>query len=263
MKNVLILGSGRSGTSLAAGCLASAGYYMGDRLLDPRDANPKGFYESVEINEINEEILSCYTRPRPPYGRGRFLFRHRPLHMQRWLARISPKVDIRASEDVSRKIRQMVGHKPFCYKDPRFSYTLPAWRPFLDERETVFICVFRDPATTAESILKECRSFPPLADYHSGIAMTRKRALDVWFKMSSHILRQADSGTWLFLHYEQLFTPEGLDRLEDVTGASVDRQFPTRSLSRTTDARPVPAGIMKIYRELCRRAGLSAGGRFQ
>ncbi|NIM13858.1 MAG: sulfotransferase family protein, partial [Candidatus Aminicenantes bacterium] len=55
MKNCLILGSGRSGTSMIAGILHKAGYFMGDNLYPPRSANPKGFFENWEINEINEK----------------------------------------------------------------------------------------------------------------------------------------------------------------------------------------------------------------
>ncbi|RME58681.1 sulfotransferase family protein, partial [Candidatus Parcubacteria bacterium] len=57
MRNVLILGSGRSGTSMVAGTLAKAGYFMGTQFVPPRESNPKGFFEDHEINDINEAIL--------------------------------------------------------------------------------------------------------------------------------------------------------------------------------------------------------------
>jgi hypothetical protein len=60
MRNCIILGSGRCGTSMAAGCLAKAGYFMGEQLLPPRSANPKGLFEDEEINDINEQILAAY-----------------------------------------------------------------------------------------------------------------------------------------------------------------------------------------------------------
>jgi hypothetical protein len=44
-RNCLILGSGRSGTSLAAGILAQAGYFMGDELWPVNIGNPKGQFE--------------------------------------------------------------------------------------------------------------------------------------------------------------------------------------------------------------------------
>jgi hypothetical protein len=54
MRDCIVLGSGRSGTSMVAGALAKAGYFMGDRLYPARDANPLGFFEAPEINSINE-----------------------------------------------------------------------------------------------------------------------------------------------------------------------------------------------------------------
>jgi hypothetical protein len=46
MKTCIILGSGQSGTSMVAGTLAGAGYFMGERLYRPRESNPRGFLES-------------------------------------------------------------------------------------------------------------------------------------------------------------------------------------------------------------------------
>jgi hypothetical protein len=48
-KSILVLGSGRSGTSLASGILSKAGYYMGENLMPATHTNPKGFFESFDI----------------------------------------------------------------------------------------------------------------------------------------------------------------------------------------------------------------------
>lgn len=60
--NCLILGSGRSGTSMLAGILHQAGYFMGDKLHKPELSNPKGFFEWMTINQINEQILAAYVK---------------------------------------------------------------------------------------------------------------------------------------------------------------------------------------------------------
>jgi len=45
MKNIIILGSGRSGTSMVAGTLSNKNHFMGDDLLSPHEkSNPKGFF---------------------------------------------------------------------------------------------------------------------------------------------------------------------------------------------------------------------------
>jgi len=87
MHNVIILGSGRSGTSMVAGTLAKAGYFMGDHLYPGRESNPKGFFEDPEINGINEALLAQIV-PKRPRLFGRWLFRSRPLQWQRWLGRV-------------------------------------------------------------------------------------------------------------------------------------------------------------------------------
>ena len=56
MYNCLILGSGRSGTSMAAGVLAKSGYFMGRNLIPPRPANPKGFFESEQITDVKKRL---------------------------------------------------------------------------------------------------------------------------------------------------------------------------------------------------------------
>ena len=253
MKNILILGSGRSGTSMVAGCFAKSGYFMGKNLYPPRNSNPKGFFESVEINGVNEDIISLNIPQRPkilPQWIREKTFRSRPMKCQRWLAEVPLNVDITTSGEINDRISQLVHYSPYCYKDPRFSYTLPVWKPYL--QDTVFICVFRHPATTANSILTECNNEPYLAN----LSMNYERALQVWTLMHRHILETHTlSGQWLFLHYNQVLTEEGLDSLEKFTSAKVDRSFPTTKLSRSMYSEEVPLRSMRIYRDLCKLAG--------
>jgi hypothetical protein len=84
IKSVFVLGSGRSGTSLAAGLLAGAGYHIGARPIRSTEANPKGFFESGEIEGVNERILRTVVPARPRWFRR--LFRGRPRKGQFWLA---------------------------------------------------------------------------------------------------------------------------------------------------------------------------------
>ena len=122
--------------------------------------------------------------------------------------------------------------------------------------DTVFVCVFRDPATTAQSILKECRDAEDLQD----LWINRRRALRVWTLMYQHILeRHRLDGEWLFLHYDQLLSDEGLDRLKAFTGAMVDRSFPEKSLRRSSPAGTVPPQAQEIFQTLCQLAGHSHG----
>lgn len=165
MKNIIITGSGRSGTSLVAGILAKDGYYIGTDYIRPTDSNPKGFFEGQEINDVNEKILEKIVATRSSFT-TRFLRRvpfleeivknDRPIKGkgQLWLARVPLDAHVKSNSSINDQIRHQTARVPFCFKDPRFCYTLPVWRPFLDNHTTVFVCVFRDPGDTIKSILQ-------------------------------------------------------------------------------------------------------------
>jgi len=253
MKNVIILGSGRSGTSMVAGTLAKTGYFMGEELWPTRESNPKGFFEDREINEINEDILEPYVPKRLSFF-GFHILKNRPNKWQRWLSVVPVETDIKASEKIQKRIEDVTGNEPFCFKDPRFCYTLPVWMPYL--KNTVFICVFRDPGTTAASIVKETHTLNKDADNSNKIIVDPKRALKIWTIMYKHILfKHFKNGEWLFLHYNQVLQTSGLDKIEAITLANVDTSFPEKSLNRT---RPsiidIPAESKDIYQKLCELA---------
>jgi hypothetical protein len=243
MKNILILGSGRSGTSLAAGLLSASGYFMGENLYPPRDSNPKGFFEDPEINGINESLLAHVL----PQKTG---IDEIPGDGQRWLSQVDLNVIFPQDDSIIKRIQYATQREPFCFKDPRFSYTLPVWRPYLNN--TGFICIFRDPATTVKSILKECRDM----EYLHSLAIDHEVAQEVWFLIYKHILDiHRHKGDWLFIHYEQLLSEEGLNKFENFTGAKIDRSFPDKALNRLKQDFVVTKRVDNIYRQLCELAG--------
>ncbi len=61
----LILGAGRSGTSMVAGSLSQSGYFMGDNQIGSEQGNPKGLFEDEEIDGINAALLSLVVPKRP------------------------------------------------------------------------------------------------------------------------------------------------------------------------------------------------------
>ncbi|MFQ5812217.1 MAG: hypothetical protein ACE5I2_03355 [Anaerolineae bacterium] len=252
-RNCLILGSGRSGTSMVAGSLSNSGYFMGDSSYPTNPSNPKGMFEDPEINAVNEALLSRAV-PKRPRILGRWFFRDRPVYGQRSLARVPLGTDIPCPPRVAERIRRVTEREPYCFKDPRFSYTLPAWRSFLRE-DTAFVCVFRDPASTALSILKDRQDNWFL---HS-LNITFREALEVWTLMYRHILEvHRHEGDWLFLHYDQVLCGDGLDRLESFIGAQVDRSFPDPSLRRSLSGQPVPEATARLYQRLCELAEYEA-----
>jgi len=256
MQNAVVLGCGRSGTSMVAGLFAGAGYSMGRGVFAPNRGNPKGLFESREVNRINESILA----PWPPISatrsrRSSWIGAWRPDYL-RWLSAIPVEVEIgetRVSSGIERRIRRVVKRQPYCLKDPRFAYTLELWRPHLDD--ALLVCVFREPERTAASIVREVRERP----YLRGLVFDYAAALDVWLAMYRWILeKHAHSGRWLFVHAEQIVNGTAIARLETETGAPLDHGFAEPELqSRSGPAGPsieLDDRVRGIYRELCKRA---------
>lgn len=249
LRDVLILGAGRSGTSFCAGLLAKAGYFMGDNLLEPTPENPKGYFEDREINWLNERILFPHMaiwRRIPKLNRIPSASPG-PNHM--WLARVPIDGRLNEGRDVTREIGALVDRRPFCFKDPRFSYTLPAWRPFLDD--AVFLCVFRDPAAVIDSTLRSLNKEPYLANLKLSAAALN----ETWGMIYRHVMeKHRREGRWLFLHYRQLFDPHVLAKIEDFVEAEVDRSFAERGLERSSPSARVTEENLALYGALCEAA---------
>jgi Sulfotransferase family len=262
-RNCIILGSGRSGTSLTAGFLAGAGYFMGDNMnVKLRRANPKGVFEDREVNEINEVLVKRAVRH---YRHNIFnkIFRRavirsvrlRVMDRHRWMIALPLSIRPTCDPDLAGRISALAARQPYCFKDPLFSYTLGAWRPFLGDPP--MLCVFRDPAVTAASIVTVCEDAASLA---TNSEMDFRKALDIWEHMYRHILKihYPQGGQWLFLHYDQVMRPDGRKRLEEMLEVKVDGSFADEELRRSKPGGPVPERIGAVYRRLCELAGYSA-----
>lgn len=239
MRNVLILGSGRSGTSMLAGAFAHAGWHVGADPYPGRSSNPKGFFESKEINGVNEYLLALGA-PELPLGAW-----------QRWLAELPAEwvcpTDPRAVE----RIGALTQRAPYCFKDPRFSYTLPAWAPFT--QDALRVCVFRHPLAVARSMVVECEQ----ESYLRGVNMTLERALSIWLAQHRRILDvlRAD-GEWCFAHASQVVDGTALDKLEALVGAPLARGFPEAGLQRQRSDGELRGALADTYAQLCELAGL-------
>lgn len=248
------MGSGRSGTSMVAGSLRDAGYFMGERLYEGTGSNPKGYFEDPEINDVNERLLATLLPPRPRTPITPAL-RARPAEYQRWLGAIPLGTRPAATPDLAARIEALVAREPFAFKDPRFCSTLPAWRPHLPE-DAVCICVFREPARTANSIVTETRVAPYLRD----IRVTYRRALRVWTLAYRHVLEEHRfAGRWLFVHFDQFLDGSAIPAIEEALGAPVDRSFADPGLKRSEDDGRVPADTARVYRQLCALAAYEPG----
>jgi hypothetical protein len=229
---------------MVAGLFRSAGYFQGANLHPPRASNPRGFFEDAEVNNINEALLAPLLPQRRFEGSVEYLT-DSPVQGQRWLARIPPTMPVESTSGSSDQIDAVLSRRPFCLKDPRFCYTLHLWRRHAAEAR--MICVFRHPQTVVASILKEVAAMPYLATF----ALSVRAAFEVWRLMYTHVLeRQALTGEWLFVEYEDLFQSSVLDRLADFSAAQVDRAFPDRSLDRSAAVKAADPIAEALFAEL-------------
>lgn len=255
MHDLLILGTGRSGTSMVAGLFRSSGAFLGDSLIPPKRANPYGYFEDPQINGLNTRIIhgmidALWTTRLWP-RRVHPIQRHEGgswLAAPWYLPRVALPADVRSS------MRAKLRRRPFCLKDPRFCVTLPVWRPLLPE-DVRFLVVFRDPFRTVASILRDAvetyRPALPIDEHFAYVHWRRnyRRLLDVF----------ARSGDWLFVHYDDVLSGTALPAIENFAAAHLDATqldpavSRTRTLSRR-DARRVPDCCRRLYERLCRRA---------
>ncbi len=142
MRNLVILGMHRSGTSMVAGALTATGLNPGPKqeLLSVQEDNPYGFYERRDVVEFNDHILqrSGGAWFQPPKS-----------------ILASPSDDL----DVRTILSQLDDPDSFLLKDPRMVLTWPSWEGCLGNELLLF--VYRNPLSVAES-LKKRNGFPLL-----------------------------------------------------------------------------------------------------
>ncbi len=246
MRNLLILGTGRSGTSMVAALFRNSGAYLGDNLLPARIGNPFGYYEDPEINRLNSCLIAQIigrlwtTRLFPGWVH--------PIHRRSaaaWLAApwylppVTPEPEVRAA------MLAKLARQPFCLKDPRFCVTLPTWRPLLPA-DTRYLVVFRDPQRTADSILRDAqeREDDPLP-------VNAHWAAVYWWRSYHRLLHQfAVTGEWLFVHYDQVLSGAAGPVISRFAETPVDDRQLDPSVSR---ARPDRLQAPRRWVRRCRR----------
>jgi len=141
---VVVLGMHRSGTSVITRALKVMGIELGTKLMPPHDDNKKGYWEDLELVDLNEEILSFlnYT----------------------WdsLSEISDQdIDKVITQGFDRKAidwlnRRMDNYPLFGCKDPRMAKLLPFWKKVFNQCnvDVCYVLAVRNPLSVAESLKK-------------------------------------------------------------------------------------------------------------
>ena len=233
---------------MLGGVLAGGGFHMGTQPL-PSDFRPetnaKGMFEDRETVAINEDLLEPLFPPRPRTSIGRFRRRAELEKGLRWAAVLPPGAVVKSTPALDSRIAAQVAQEPFFYKDPRFCYTLPAWRPFIGD--ALLICIFREPERTANSLTAEWERHPRRRS-----RMTFETGLEYWRAAYGRVLDvQRHDGDWLFVHYDQVLDGSAIGEIQAALGTEVDVGFPDPGLKRSPSEGTVGEAERAIYSELC------------
>ncbi|MHB8262649.1 MAG: sulfotransferase family protein [Acidimicrobiales bacterium] len=139
---IYVIGMHRSGTSAIAGAMTLFGLtpVENDDLLPPDIHNPKGYFESNALMQINDKILAIMhgTWSKPP------TLTHGWQHAT-------------GLEELYSSLNHLIhsltiDHAASVWKDPRLCLTLPVWQNALPDRHQVAVLVYRHPVEVAYSL---------------------------------------------------------------------------------------------------------------
>ena len=138
---VFVLGMHRSGTSALAGLLAKFGVHPGANLLPANESNPHGYFESRDVVDINNEILTSIGSSWDGVGALPAGWSSAPILREAREKLTSLLSSLTTSDSVQ------------VIKDPRLCRTLPIWLEVLQDLgiPAGFVICQREPEAVAQS----------------------------------------------------------------------------------------------------------------
>ena len=139
---IAVIGMHRSGTSAVAGALARVGFDMGSNLMPPSPANPRGYYESVEVVRTHDRLLRMLasgwdSAEELPDGWGNSVhYAVARSALASWLSTIKGPLA--------------------AVKDPRMCRLYPLWRDVASDTDSKLIplVIRREPRAILDSLVK-------------------------------------------------------------------------------------------------------------
>jgi len=190
---IAITGMHRSGTSLLASLLASAGLNIGRNLLEPAHDNPKGYFEDIDFVDFHDHVIARSNMT--------LLLPGQPLFTQQ---------DILAASEILEKRNQTCGTH-WAWKDPRTILFLNFWQALVPSLR--IIAVYRDPIQVVDSLLRRA-SDPSVQAHISNAARS-------WLSYNACLLKfvESHSSTCILFSLDQII--ENFPRCCDL----IDRKF--------------------------------------
>ena len=129
-RNVIILTSGLSGSSVLTALIARGGFWTGDSTFKKAEYDT---FENRRLIELNLQLFEAAGY------KGNYLLEYSPSAIQK-VAALSGKLD----DDVFRKfVAECEQHRPWIWKDPRLWLTIRFWKNFIDLKNCRFILLTR------------------------------------------------------------------------------------------------------------------------
>lgn len=177
---IVVLGSGRSGTSLLMQILASLGMSISEDMIPAKEQTPAGAYEDREIFQIQNEFVSAITPQAMPM----------PADWQE-NAKL-PQVMKQLQEIVTERIAKAA--TIWGFKDPKTAVLIPLWTRIFNSLNIVpkYILTVRNPQSVVASMQRQYNTKQNVAEL---------------FWLSRYIEALHNTGGNCFIvHYEDWFT---------------------------------------------------------
>ena len=132
---IIITGMHRSGTSLTASLLQSAGINIGDRLMEEDTGNAKGHFEDLDFVEFHQNVLQSQG-----------------ISVAGWTEQNQIQVQPQYLASAQNLILARQPKKIWGWKDPRTTLFLNFWSQLIPDARYVF--VYRSPWSVVDSLFR-------------------------------------------------------------------------------------------------------------
>lgn len=200
IKNIIILTSGLSGSSVLAATIASSGLWAGKSTIAKHDYNT---WENTDLVKLNNLILEN-ANVSPNWT---MVFDCKTIDKVKHSAASLNPTDFRNF------IAQCQAHSPWIWKDPRLTLTIRYWMQFIDTNNTCFILLKRDPiqAWISTTLRRQIQTLSYSKKYNEGI------------HNSLIEFAEAHNVAYLDITYEDLITqPESsINKINELAGTQI------------------------------------------
>jgi hypothetical protein len=199
-KNVIILTSGLSGSSVLTGLIARAGYWTGEQTYKKKD------YETFENTQLIDLNLKLFEKARYT---GNYLLEF-PAGALKDVASLQTGID---GAEYRSFMEHCNEHQPWIWKDPRLWLTIRFWRNFLDLNNCRFILLTRGSLQSwiSSTLRRQITTYRYSKDYEERI------------KQSIVEFLEENKLSFLHLQYESLILDpvKAIDRLNRHLGTAL------------------------------------------